>query len=125
MREKNSATLKEVQEDYKHSLARGFLHNLKAVKLPKPVTEYAFVEDRGFRFDLAYPEEKVAIEVEGGTGHGGGKSRHTTPDGFRRDCEKYNLAGTMGWNVQRFPPSMLRDGTAVELIARALKTRSR
>ena len=120
---KNRASLKEVQEDYKHSLVRGLLFDLKAAKLPRPETEYVFMEDRDFRFDAAYPEERVAIEVEGGTGHGGGMSRHTTPEGFRKDCLKYNAAGTMGWNVQRFPPSMLRDGTAVEMIGRALKAK--
>ncbi|QIN80837.1 hypothetical protein GBA65_15015 [Rubrobacter marinus] len=102
---------------------RGLLFDLKAAKLPEPVTEFVFMEDRDFRFDAAYPDEKIAIEVEGGTGHGGGKSRHTTPEGFRRDCEKYNLAQSMGWNVQRFPPSMLRDGTAVAMVRRALEAR--
>ena len=124
MREKNRATLKEVQEDYKHSLVRALLFSLKAARLPKPVTEHLFHPKRKWKLDLAYPEERVGIEVEGGTGENrDAPSRHLSPDGYREDCVKYFEAALLGWLVIRLPPSMLRDGTAVEMIGRALGAR--
>lgn len=120
---KNRLAIEEAAGDYRQQLVRGLLYSLKVARLPKPVTEYVFMQDRDFRFDAAYPQEKVAIEVEGGTGHGGGKSRHTTPSGFKKDCEKYGEAAVLGWCLLRFPPDMLRDGSAVAMIGRALKAR--
>ena len=124
MKEKNRMTIAEAAGDYKQHLVRGLLFDLKTEKIPEPVTEHAFHPRRKWRFDAAYPEEKIAIEVEGGTGwKRDGTSRHLTPSGFAGDVEKYNAAAILGWTLLRFTPAMLRDGTAVELIGRALNTR--
>lgn len=61
--------------------------------------ELVFSEERKFRFDLAIPALKIAIEYEGGV-HGG-KPSHTSSGGVQRDIEKYNLAQSMGWKVIR------------------------
>lgn len=37
--------------------------------------------------------------------------------------EKYNAAAILGWVLLRFTPAMLRDGSAIETIKRALKAR--
>ena len=124
MTEKNRVTIKEAQGDYKHSLVRGLLFDLRQERLPEPVTEHAFHPTRKWRFDAAYVEEKIAIEVEGGTGwKRDGVSRHLTPSGFAGDVEKYNAASVMGWALLRFTPAMLRDGSAIETIKLALKAR--
>ena len=72
---------------------------LKSRKIPF-VTEYKFMEERKFRFDVAIPEKKIAIEYEGL--NVGAKSRHTTNVGYSGDCLKYNLAIVNGWKVLRF-----------------------
>ena len=126
MTEKNRATLKEVQEDYKHNLVRGLLFDLRQERLPKPASEHEFAKSIGrkWRFDAAYVEEKIAVEMEGGTGwKREGTSRHLTPSGFAGDVEKYNAAACMGWAVLRFTPAMLRDGTAIVTVRRALEAR--
>lgn len=69
-----------------------------------PETEYRFHPTRKWRFDFAYPDKKIALEVEGGTWVGG---RHINPIGFQKDCEKYNEAAKMGWKVYRCTPKML------------------
>ena len=69
---------------------------IRAVKLPEPVREHRFHETRKWRFDFAYPSQKLAIEVEGGVWSGG---RHTRGSGFTNDCEKYNAALMNGWRV--------------------------
>jgi len=63
------------------------------------VTEYQFAPPRRWRFDVAIPNEKIAIELEGGIFTGG---RHTRGVGFLNDMEKYNAATALGWRVLRF-----------------------
>ena len=72
--------------------------------LPKPIREYRFSPPRKFRFDFAWPEEKVAVEIEGGTWIGGGHNRGVI---YASNCEKYNLAVLHGWKVLRFTGNMI------------------
>jgi very-short-patch-repair endonuclease len=92
---------------------------LRRCGVSEPVSEYQFT-DRRWRFDLAWPEEKVAVEIEGQGPSGLG--RHQRPVGFERDLEKYNTAAAEGWRVLRFTPSALRRDPwgPADLIARAL-----
>jgi very-short-patch-repair endonuclease len=93
------------------------LHHLKALKLEMPEAEYRFHEKRKWRFDFAYPDRQLAIEVEGGTYSNG---RHTRAKGYEADCEKYNTAALQGWTVLRFTGDMIKRGEAVKMIERAL-----
>lgn len=72
--------------------------------LPDPIPEYRFHPKRRWRFDYAWPEYLVAVELEGGVWSNG---RHVRPKGFEGDCEKYNAAAVRGWRVLRFTYSML------------------
>lgn len=72
--------------------------------LPPAVREYVFAPPRKWRFDFAWPEQRVAVEIDGATWTQG---RHTRGAGFERDCEKMNEAVLMGWRVLRFSGSML------------------
>lgn len=63
------------------------------------VTELQFAKPRKFRFDIALPALKVAIEYEG---LGYKKTGHTTSEGFTKNCEKYNMAVSMGWRLYRY-----------------------
>ena len=71
---------------------------LKLLKV-EAVLEYKFVTDRRFRFDLAIPEHKIAVEFEGGVYTRG---RHTRSRGYINDCKKYNLAVMHGWRLLRY-----------------------
>lgn len=86
--------------------------------LPRPVTEHRFMSDRRFRFDYAWVEQHVALEVEGGIWTGG---RHTRGAGFLRDMEKYNHAAVRGWYVVRCTPSTLRTTETVKMIRALLE----
>jgi very-short-patch-repair endonuclease len=77
---------------------------LRSVGLPAPVREHRFDPVRRWRFDYAWLEHKVALEVEGGVWTGG---RHTRGAGFVGDIEKYNAATVAGWRVVRVTPSKL------------------
>jgi len=63
------------------------------------VAEHKFHEERKWRFDIAIPSLKIAIEYEGIMSR---KSRHTTVTGYAKDCEKYNAATIAGWRVLRY-----------------------
>jgi len=63
------------------------------------LTEFKFDTMRKFRFDIAIPSIKVAIEYEGIKSE---KSGHTSITGYTKDCEKYNLAIMHGWRVLRY-----------------------
>lgn len=82
-----------------------------APDLPPPAAEYRFHARRKWRFDRAWPDQRIAVELEGGTWSGG---RHTTGAGYERDCEKYNAATVAGWRVLRVTATMLdRDPAAI------------
>jgi very-short-patch-repair endonuclease len=81
------------------------------------VTEHRFHPQRKWRFDVALPAEKLAIEIDGGTWIGG---RHTSGAGYEKDCEKLNAAVIEGWRVLRFTSGMVRDGRAMNAINKAM-----
>jgi very-short-patch-repair endonuclease len=87
--------------------------------LPPPEREYRFHPTRRWRFDRAWPEFKLAVEIEGviGAGRGG---RHQRPVGMARDAEKYNAAQLAGWTVLRFTPAQIKAGYAIREVECAL-----
>lgn len=93
---------------------------IRVLKLPIPQREYRFHERRKWRFDFAWPQVRIAAEVEGGTWAGG---RHTRPVGFCKDCEKYNSAALLGWIIFRFTAEMIKKGAAIITLEQALQNR--
>jgi len=83
--------------------------------------EFRFHPHRRWRFDFAYPEYKVAIEVNGGVWSRG---RHTRGKGYLGDLEKLNAAQILGWIVLQFTPQQMGTWEAKETIGAALATRS-
>lgn len=81
------------------------------------VKEFKFHPKRRWRFDYAIPEHRIALEVEGGVWTGG---RHTRPQGFLGDIEKYNTATLMGWRVFRTTPDDLLRTTTLNLLKSAI-----
>lgn len=93
-----------------------FALHVRLEKLIHPTREYRFNADRKWRFDFAWPDIRIAVEVEGGTSFG--LSRHSRGEGFEADCEKYNAAAAKGWRVFRFTTQMVKDGRAIAEIKR-------
>lgn len=83
------------------------------------VKEYKFHHERRWRFDYAVPAYKIALEVEGGVWTQG---RHTRPQGFLGDIEKYNTATLMGWRVFRTTPTDLYRTATINLLKMAINT---
>lgn len=93
----------------------------KANGLPEPVPELRFAPPRRWRFDYAWEEKKLALEVEGGVWT---KGRHNRPTGFLKDIEKYNTATILGWRVLRCTPKEIKSGAAAALVAEAWNVQS-
>lgn len=102
----------------------GALWRMLAKNAPAPVTELQFHPSRKWRFDFAWPDAKVAVEIEGGTFSGKG-SRHTSGIGHHRDCDKYNAAAIAGWCVIKFTSYHLREspGVCVAMVREAIEAR--
>jgi hypothetical protein len=103
-----------------HILSTGvavLLFQARAVGLPEPAAEYRFLKGRRFRFDLAWPDHMVAVEVDGGAFTQG---RHARGSGIRRDCEKFSEAAAEGWRVLRVLPEQVESGQALGWLERAL-----
>ena len=86
--------------------SRGELHFstlLKTFGICGYVIEHTFHPKRKWRFDYAFLNEKVAVEVDGGQwkAFGGRHSRDA-------DRHKINSATVLGWRVLRFSPEMLK-----------------
>ncbi len=116
-------------------IADALLFHIRVTQLPEPVQEYRFaaaivgegkgikqrLKDAGlqdWRFDFAFPGQRLAVEVEGGTWANG---RHSRGSGYESDCRKYNAAILHGWRVYRFTSDMVKSGEAVRVLQRALQ----
>lgn len=95
--------------------------------LPRPEPEWKFMTTRRFRFDFAWVQQKVALEINGGVylkrkdGSTGG--RHNTGSGFIRDMDKLNHAQLHGWIVLQFQPADLNKTATLDMIRSALEIR--
>jgi very-short-patch-repair endonuclease len=93
---------------------------LRAAGVELHETEYRFAKDIGrrWRFDLAWPARKLAVEIDGGLFVFG---RHSRGAGQLADMEKYAEATLRGWRVLRVGAPHIRSGQALEWIERALR----
>ena len=97
-----------------------------------PVTQFRPISGRKWTVDFAWPELKVAVEVQGGiwakrkdpiTGKTLGTAH--TGRGHERDMEKMNSLQIAGWIVLQFSSSMINKNPnkIAEVISRALVAR--
>jgi very-short-patch-repair endonuclease len=70
---------------------------VRRADLPLPQVQHEVWEAGRFvaRIDAAYPDRKLAIEVDG-------YEHHTTPGAFQRDRTRQNRLVALGWTVLRF-----------------------
>lgn len=106
--------------------------------LPPAVREYRFAAEacggpgarvrerlvfaglKDWRFDLAFVEQRVAVEVDGGAFIQG---RHSRGAGMREDCAKFSTAAALGWRVLRVLPEQVANGQALTWLEAALGAR--
>lgn len=93
------------------------IFQLHAMGAPEPTREHRFHDTRKWRYDLAWIDKKIAVEVEGGVYIQG---RHSRGAGMEADCDKYNAAQRLGWKVYRYTAKKIKSGEAAQEIMEAL-----
>lgn len=86
-----------------------------------PFAEYKFDESRKWRFDFAWPEWKIALEVQGGLFTNG---RHSRGAALLKEHEKLNAAAMQGWKVLYTIPDNLCMAETVDTIKTAIQNAS-
>lgn len=104
-------------------------YNPKIVKLyytqmglPEPIFEHPHIPGRQFRLDIAWPAQKIGIEVQGGIY--ARMPGHTAVKQILRDMEKHNLGLLNGWRVFKITPEevcQLHTINAVKMLMEANK----
>lgn len=88
--------------------------------LPEPALEATFAPGRRWRWDLSWPDYRVAVEIQGGVWTGG---RHTRGKGYTNDCAKLCQGQLLGWLVLWVTTDQVRSGEALATVERALALR--
>ena len=98
-------------DDEKRSFSLELYQQLVAAGIEPPIREYHFDqqehEGRRWAFDLAWPELRFAIEVDG--------MAHRIKGRFRGDIERQQAAFLAGWRVFRVSPRDVETGRGLEL----------
>ena len=97
--------------------ANAFRLACAVLRVPAPTPEFRFDPIRKWRFDWAWPDAKLALEVDGGIWVQG---RHSRGSGQVKEMEKFNAAAVAGWRVLRCTPNQIGDPRTAVLVKRAL-----
>lgn len=96
------------------------LWQLEVIDIPTPAREHLFapvapagLRQRRWRFDVCWPEQLLALELDGSLFTGG---RHGGTPSAIRDVEKLNIAALLGWRVLRVVPAQVKSGQAVHIV---------
>ena len=74
----------------------------------QPQAEYRFDDVRKWRIDFAWPDRKLAVEIE--------SSVHRIKGRFARDMEKYNALASRGWTLLRYTAKMVKSAQAIDSV---------
>ncbi len=97
-------------------LEEQFIEQVRAAGLPEPISQHAFHPQRKWRFDFAWPEPRIAVEIQGGSWVGG----HSRGRAISREYEKHNAATNWGWRVLLFDTVMVEEGIAIDMLKGSL-----
>lgn len=86
--------------------------------LPRPVPEARFHETRKWAIDFYWPNERVAVEVDGAIWTGG---RHTRGSGWVADAEKRRAMAAAGILLVPITPDDVATGIWVEPVREAMR----
>ena len=100
-------------------LERRVLALLRAAGLPEPVRQYVISNNEAFvaRIDLAYPDLRLAVEVDG-------YRYHSSRSAWQADLARQNRLTALGWTILRFTTDDVRFRPR-QLVARVRTARAR
>lgn len=141
LRAGNKSLRKAVRENKQPNdvYERELIFQVRAYKLPKPYSyldaegvecyqfKFALAMERHFRADLAWPDYKLLVEVQGGIWRqdeaGRAAGAHSHPIDLERDIERMQYAALLGYTVLPVIPREVKSGHAIDLIQRVLVKR--
>src|SRR5689334_19903700 len=89
------------------------LEQLHYTTLPQPVQQFVACPPRKHAWDLAWPDQRLLVDVQGGV-HAGG--RHVRGYGYELDTEKWNLAVVAGYTILIVTTRQVETGAALRWI---------
>jgi hypothetical protein len=117
-------------------LETDFAAQIERFKLPPPVPEFkiALCVGRQYRWDFAWPQYMLAVELHGLVvvrGYASGsvsasaivRGGHGTVPGMIRDMDKQNTAVLLGWSQLVFAQNHVKSGAAIQVLQRVLAAR--
>lgn len=110
---------RQLDAEKRKALENAFETKARQFGLPAWDTQYK-LPGRRFRWDFAWPEARLLVEVNGGTWSKRRKG-HSSGSGIARDYEKANTAALAGYYQLTFDAKMVRSGEAAETVAAFLK----
>ena len=99
---------------YEEKIVLSFFRG-SGVPMPKP--EHRFHHERKWRFDFAWLDQKLALEVQGGIWSYG---RHTRGAALLKEWEKLNTAASMGWRIMYVQPRDLCTQQTINMLKEGL-----
>lgn len=104
-----AAPVKRVVQLEPSRLEVEFAQQIALLRLPTPVEQFVgAVPGRKYRIDFAWPDRKVAVEVQGMV--------HRIKNQFQADTEKMCLLVVNGWRVLPVSGDDVRSGRAAQWI---------
>ena len=94
--------------------------HIAAHHLVTPEREYRFCTERRWRYDFAWPAQRLLCDVQGGTSNLRRPGRHLRPQGYRDDAEKHTAANLAGWRVVIVTGDDVVGGRAISTLEKAL-----
>lgn len=91
--------------------------------MPEPERELIFMPDadkenyRLWRFDFAWPEILLAVEVNGAVY---ARGRHARGAGLENDYRKLGEAACLGWTVYQCSGKMVKSGEAIKMVSKLM-----
>lgn len=92
----------------KSDLEKQVEFDMRALGVPAWEREYKFCPTRKWRLDFAWPDRKLALEVEG--------KGHEKWNRYHSDMEKYNAAALDGWTLLRVSWLMIKEGRHIQVL---------
>lgn len=108
---------KQPKEHEMSPLERAILTQIKMYGLPEPELQAMIIPGRKWRWDMAWPSKRLAVEIQGGVWTRG---KHGRGSGIIADMDKLNAATLAGWRVLQFAVNHVDSGEAVATIEKAI-----